>query len=172
MVLLPFLISQSFWWFWYIAVKDVRDIASERKNGFINLRIFKSLPKTSTKWLAGFSDLQIFATLWIWKLEDILQSNFIQLHHLIQFFNPTNLTKARDNCTEAVVAALRSKTSTSTKQWKYWYHWYYWYNDSTDSENVNTHTHTDIWWKRRMARRGSATFKGDYISSKLPRVSQ
>ena len=52
-----------------------------------------------------------------WKI--YLQSNFIQLHHLIQFFNPTNLTKARDNCTEAVVAALRSKTSTSTKQWKY-----------------------------------------------------
>ena len=92
-------------------------------------------------------------------------------------FNSTNLTKARDNCTEAKLLLwdprllhLRSNGNIDII-------------DIIDIMIVlilrmwteHTQTHTDIWWKRRMSRRGSATFKGDYVTIYLvyfPHVSQ
>ena len=111
-------------------MKDVGDLASERKDGCINLRIFKEIYTFESghfqklpQRVAAFQICIPIHTM-TWKLEDItiLQSisyNYNQLHHLIQFFHPTNLTRprssteARDNCnTEAKLmiqlAALRS----------------------------------------------------------------
>ena len=79
-------------------MKDVGDLASERKDGCINLRIFKEIYTFESghfqklpQRVAAFQICIPIHTM-TWKLEDItiLQSisyNYNQLHHLIQFLH-------------------------------------------------------------------------------------